>query len=378
MKTSHTLTLLSSLLLSLAFTPTIRAQTVPARPDRGLMPGASYAVSDFENISLTNGNLNATIPLASLPPLAGGKLKFTLSASYNSKLWNVTREQQQLTPFGGCNSWVVNTPQLSERGGWQIFGGYSLIWRNATEDYNYVRPDPPPTESCEPVTSEQLLLQSNWYRLLLVTPDGAEHELRPVDYTAYPGYREHLQNYYKETPDTQNTPIRYYSLDGSFLWAVVNPSSYATRWTIYLKDGTRVTQDSNGIQRIIDTNSNSIKMFSDASGTHYQDEQTGREIRYSYDPAGNGGQGQGRVWYQTVGGTWMTVDVNFGTTQVQGKVYQVNDWDFITSSPCFRDVSLSTTISVIREIVFPVTEPGVPARRFTFAYNSDSTTSAND
>ena len=69
------------------------AQTTAARPDRGIMPGASYSVSDIENISLTNGNLQLTIPLASLPPIAGGKLKFTVNAVYNSKLWNITRKK---------------------------------------------------------------------------------------------------------------------------------------------------------------------------------------------------------------------------------------------------------------------------------------------
>src|SRR5882724_2895349 len=66
----------------------LTAQQPAARPDRGIMPAASYSVSDTENISLTNGNLNLSIPLASLPAIAGGKLKFGLSAIYNSKLWN--------------------------------------------------------------------------------------------------------------------------------------------------------------------------------------------------------------------------------------------------------------------------------------------------
>src|SRR6266536_717145 len=84
------------------------AQTA-ARPDRGIMPGASYSVSETENISLTNGNLNLSIP-----PMAGGKLKFGLSAIYNSKLWNVTRHEHRLTPIDGCGDWIVSTPQLSD------------------------------------------------------------------------------------------------------------------------------------------------------------------------------------------------------------------------------------------------------------------------
>jgi hypothetical protein len=116
------------------------AQTTAARPDRGIMPGASYSVSDIENISLTNGNVQLTIPLASLPPIAGGKLKFTLNAVYNSKLWNITRHESRLGQFYGCPSWVIDTPQLSDLGGWRIPVGYQIVFRNAHDDFNYETP----------------------------------------------------------------------------------------------------------------------------------------------------------------------------------------------------------------------------------------------
>lgn len=72
-RTSSTCTLLSLLILLAA--NTALGQTA-ARPDRGVMKGASYSVSDIENIGLTNGNVNLSIPLASLPLIAGGKLGF--------------------------------------------------------------------------------------------------------------------------------------------------------------------------------------------------------------------------------------------------------------------------------------------------------------
>lgn len=64
-----------------------------ARPERGVNPLGSYAVSDIESISLTNGNLNLSIPLASLPPIAGGKLSWGVRAIYNSKMWDLIREE---------------------------------------------------------------------------------------------------------------------------------------------------------------------------------------------------------------------------------------------------------------------------------------------
>jgi hypothetical protein len=57
-----------------------------SRPDRGVMPNGSYAISDIENINVLNGNVNIRIPLASLPPIAGGKLSWTITAQYNSKI----------------------------------------------------------------------------------------------------------------------------------------------------------------------------------------------------------------------------------------------------------------------------------------------------
>jgi RHS repeat-associated protein len=357
----------------------VSAQTA-ARPDRGLVPGASYSVSDTEAISLTNGNLNLSIPLASLPPIAGGKLNFSLSAIYNSKLWNITRVQHQLPPISNCGSWVTDTPQIGDAGGWRIGGGYQIAIRDARDDFNYHIPNPPPPEDpCFGNLQDQVLLQNRYYRVVLIGPDGAEHELRPIDHTntAYSGYgSSFLFNHYTATPDTVGGSMRYYSVDGSYLWAVINPSSNPIRWTAYLNDGTKVTQYSDGIQRISDTNGNSIKIFSDAAGGHIQDEQTGREIRLTYDPSANNGWGQTQIIYPTVTGIQQTIAINYGTTRVEGIVYPVQDWSESGGETgggmvCQKHNVLFSDLYVIRSIVFPATEPGVASRRFEFNYSSD-------
>src|SRR5438309_11629770 len=92
----HLKALISFLILIAALTgtgSTTTAQQTAARPDRGVGPAGSFAISDIENINLTNGNLNLSIPLASLPPIAGGKLTLGWRAVYNSKLWNAVRHQ---------------------------------------------------------------------------------------------------------------------------------------------------------------------------------------------------------------------------------------------------------------------------------------------
>lgn len=40
--------------------PVTLGQTTAARPDRGIRPNSSYAVSDIENISLQNGITNCS------------------------------------------------------------------------------------------------------------------------------------------------------------------------------------------------------------------------------------------------------------------------------------------------------------------------------
>jgi RHS repeat-associated protein len=371
-KLTQRVLLLTSLFLLLCVTSRAQSPKTAARPDRGLAAGASFSVSDIDNVNLSNGNVNISIPLASLPPIAGGKLKLDLNAIYNSKLWDVVRTEKGLGgQTGGCQStFLASEPQMSDNGGWRVGGAsYVLLFHDAMEDVGYLVP----SQQCD--ITEWTLLQNRWKKLVLTTPDGATHELRPTDaYQPYSGSREYLHGYYKDTPDTIHAPMRYYSYDGSHLWAVVNQSGSATSWTVYMPDGTQIIQTSNAIQRIKDTNGNSIKFYSDTQGSHIQDEQTGREIKMTYDAAGNGGQGQGHILYQMVGGTWMSIDINYGTTHIQGKLYRKEEG--VNGETCNTDTELSVYEPVIREIVFPATEPGVAPKRFTFGYDSDQTETA--
>src|SRR5262249_47584472 len=123
---------------------------------------------------------------------------------------------------------------------------------------------------------------------------------------------------------------------------------------------------------IFDTNGNAIKIYTttDGSGnttTHYQDEQTLREIKFGFNSATNTTQ----VQYQTVGGAWAGIDINGGTTHVYGMTYKIGD-------PCLTEGKVDATIPVIRSIVFPQTEPAGTARlQFSFSYNSDAADTIN-
>lgn len=330
------------------------AQSTAARPDRGVTAAGSYNISDLEVINTTNGNLRLSIPLAQLPPIAGGKLSGFISATYDSKVWDGRTEERRQTwnePI-----YQARVPQLADNGGWKIGGMYNITGHLSTSDYDAIPVDGDPDFSV------------SWSKLILTTPDGGTHELRPLDYAPYSGNHEFLYGFYGPI-NSGGAPIRYYSFDGSFLWAKLYPNPTTTAWELYLADGTKVVQLTSGIQRITDTNGNSIKIFSDIvnglTTTHYQDEQTAREIKITYDPSGNNNQGSAQVLYQTVGGGWSAIDINFGRTTVSGKIYRIQ------GPYCDINEPLWAELSVIREIILPQTEPGVPRRKFVFAYNSD-------
>lgn len=333
-----------------------------ARPDRGAALNRNYLASDIENINLQNGNVQLSIPLAALPPIAGGKLSWTVSAHYNSKLWDVLRVQQEPVQAPWM-PYVVDSPSAS--GGWTIGGTYSIVFRNANDDFSRVQ-----YSLVSGLSQGEIDLLNNYqyWKVLLITPDGSEHELRPLDYSPYPGSQDFLRGYYNTIPS--GSPMRYYSLDGSFLYAKISSN---VDWTVYMPDGTRIIQTPDGVQRLQDTNGNKIKIFTDVNGTHYQDEQTtNREIRVVYDPAANSGQGRYRVFYPTVTGIEHYIDVNMGTTIVQGKTYPVTDFDQVGETLCQKTAWLYTELQVVRDIVFPQTEPG-QTRKFVFSYNSDTT-----
>ena len=107
-----------------------------ARPERGVMPTGSYAITDIENVNLTNGNLNLSIPLASLPPMAGGKLGFTIRAEYNSKGWDTVSQELQSDPLNPATKYVVSHLQQSGVSGWRIGGTYQISFEDITWDYD--------------------------------------------------------------------------------------------------------------------------------------------------------------------------------------------------------------------------------------------------
>lgn len=371
-------------LLMISLIASVRAQTA-SRPDRGFGGEGGYQTTGIDSISLQNGSLNVHIPLASLPPIAGGKLGYTLTAYYNSKLWEVTRSEVHIAG-PDCGNRYITQDVSPGGGGWQIGGRYEIFFRRASEEFAYVQPF---SEQCDGYADNYFMNLGNgtYFKPMLRSPDGAERELRIEG--SFPVFenssttRQYMLGYYKSPgsgypflPDFAG-PVRLYTIDGSYLTAVYDDASTTTRWTIYQKDGTRIEQSADGIsQRTIDTNGNSILMGQRTGESFVQDEQTGREIKWS--AITHNGQPATKVEYQSVGGNWQSVIVVWGTTVVTGKVLSQSEWNQLAEEPCMNIYPMSDTeMWVIREIIYPLAGAETVPRTFMFEYNSDATEQTN-
>ncbi len=352
------------IVLVISFADVPRSQSI-SRPDRGTSHIAPFDSSGIENVNLENGNVSISIPLASLPKMAGGKLGFTIFAQYNSKLWDTRLEERvRCVPGDGCVPYVVSVPYVSTYGGWRIGGGYSIDWDagdtwDYQKDLNFAAPD-----------DEILLRDYNWTRAHLVMPDGSKHEIRPLGMAPFWGTDDFFRGYYKDTPDSTGAAMSYYTADGSYTRVTIYPASHPDlRWEAFFPDGTKVQQFQT-FQRISDANGNKIKIFNDGQETRYQDEHSGREIRVG----SNAVTGKSGVSYQSVGGTWQTVEIVYGTTTVSGKFHNVDYPDIGPNNGCvYQEDSLPGQIDlpVVREIKFPAPASGEPQATYAFSYNAD-------
>jgi hypothetical protein len=228
----------------------------------GIVSGASYSSTDFENINLTNGALNLGFPLASLK--GRGSAGFTYSLSYNSKLWQV-----MTSPVFGQGGTITYQEFLADTpdGGWNDLDYYQLeIWnRNSGMDA--------PSGPC---TNDQAWRRVYSWKVEIKAPGGIIMEFRPTGYSDIPpggtasdgGYFNVYPNGSVTTvgPNCQtfvtqptNAPMTYYSSDGSGIRLTIQSQGEAGfTWELSMPDGSKVTQTTTG-QRITDHNGNYVE-----------------------------------------------------------------------------------------------------------------------
>lgn len=252
------------------------------QPDRGFQTGNAYSISDIETINTTNGNLMLNIPLASLPAGRGSSPGFTLSLTYNSKLYDKKREDRD----DGQPVQVGNTKyhrellSQTEAGGWRMTVAHRLVLTSRWE-----------TETPVPCDGSYYLQKNAYiYKLRLVMPGGSETEFKPIGYTDMYG-----DGYFNVSPfgvrndwgygtvgggsgacnsvntTVSTTGMNYAADDASgarlFIPNQQQNGAEALKWTLYYPDGKTIerypTDDSTIIERITDRNGNRVVIKSD-------------------------------------------------------------------------------------------------------------------
>ena len=279
----------SFLFLSTAYTQ----NSDPMDPKRGVNKGASYSLSDIENINLTNGNLMLNMPLATLPRSRGG-MSGSMGWVYNSKLYRT----EVLELYSDITSTLTDQNVLapSEKGGWQFV--HSLQF--------YFKPTNRFSGGEIPCAAGDVYAKNSYrYKVQVGFPDGSEKEFVPVGesdaydddfYNISPnGLRlTHTHNLIGEPPSdncqsstggsTTNDMV-YQTIDGTYLRMVVDHDSdyddTNNAFAIYFPDGSYY-ESSN--KRLTDRYGNYIEETSftyNSKNAYGIEDSLGRKIFYT-------------------------------------------------------------------------------------------------
>ena len=309
---------------------------------RGFHPGNSFAVGDFETINTINGNLMLRFPLGSLPGGRNG-LSAGVSLYYNSKLYD--SETQYFMPDNEsceivgvepgilvCPYYQKSVLKESPEGGWQFGTMYQLKLLDRHAQFETLPSEKRPQCWNPNVYSESpgYYEMRYHYKLMLVTPDGSSHEMRPNGWSDG-NFNDPLGDWFEIRPDglyndCVNGPlwhtntITYYSIDGSYLRLDVQHDGNTlgawmdNPWVLYFPDGSKVTsnQPNSEPQRFYDRNNNYVEFL----GNQVRD-QFGRTVSLS-NTVENGlpvhtvtseGFGQTLTW--TIHWKWINVLKNY-------------------------------------------------------------------
>jgi RHS repeat-associated protein len=342
----------------------------PLNPSRGTANGASFSLSDIENINLTNGNLMLNMPLVTLPPSRGG-LQASLGLMYNSK--NFDSMTQEVPDYSNQLA-DQNLLAHSYAGGWKMTNSikYSLKVTNRFWVY--------PQFPCE--EGQEIYAKNSYkWKVQVEFPDGSEKEFQPLVgtdpndehfYNVSPnGYRidydagnQCSSNGYFQTTD----PMVYKSTDGSYLRLIIEHDTDSddtnNAFSLYFPDGGHY-QSSNG--RVTDRNGNYLEPTTFTYGGKTASgitDQTGHKIFST-----SGDQSNEVFFYQLgVGGAAVKWTVRFKN------IYVRRDYETTPNSGLREKGGTSTqvwsdTLNVVNQIVQP-SQLGGQTYEFTY-YGSD-------
>src|ERR1700752_732290 len=334
------------ILLLLTLLATVQGQDPDGQSGlRGFQPNGSYAIGEIETIGLSGGNLNYSLPLASLPASRGGRLKPVVYLLYNSKSFDT--QVRMCLSLNCARPYIQNDLIYSGFGGWTYGTNYFVLTRNRA--LNYVDGAPPPYSTYK-------------YKTEIYFPDGSSHELKPSNQTP-------TQGYYSVSPGSPGTTRTYYTTDGTFIR--VEFSADGSSWTIYFPDATTVNYDNTtGIQKTTDGNGNFYTtqnvILNNGNPATVITDQLNRKITIEKPVSG-----PHYVRVNGVGGTEIVTAINWATRTAQGKKWLWRDYvnegtyEFKTavpSRPVVTSIDLPTGLSYQFQYNSEIFDPQNPGK----------------
>ena len=247
----------------------------PVDSKKGQSTPSTYARDKIETVNLANGNLSLSIPLATVG--GRGSASFTITLSYNSKVWSTQSDGNGMFTTGGAMGTLRNIysaiydrqrPEDYEPYMRKLGGGWSLMVspgiKLSTFGIDPLRSGCNVTTDDQPDCGFKYALSKMWVTL----PDGSQVELRDVATQGSPSPTTHIAGGYHFLEDRDRGRI-WRSIDGSNVifvrdagypvGQVGGQSEFPSGW-VFLSNGTRIHMVDGVGKKIIDSNGNFIAL----------------------------------------------------------------------------------------------------------------------
>jgi hypothetical protein len=175
----------------------------PVDSKKGQSTPSTYARDKIETVNLANGNLSLSIPLATVG--GRGSASFTITLSYNSKVWSTQSDGNGMFTTGGAMGTFRNIysamydrqrPEDYEPYMRKLGGGWSLLTspgiKLSTFGIDPLKSGCNVTTDDQPDCGFKYALSKMWVTL----PDGSQVELRDVATQGAPSPTTHIAGGY--------------------------------------------------------------------------------------------------------------------------------------------------------------------------------------
>jgi RHS repeat-associated protein len=317
----------------------------------GIAPGApagSFALSDFDNVNLFNGNLNFHLPLLRVG--GRGSAGYTMTLKIDSKNWRVVHSTDAIGMqhfYSPSPNWWWDNEPAYRAGELKVrWAGYGI-------------------QPCFNATSEDEIFQFTLTRMTFTLPDGTEYELRdqltngqPLPITTV-------------VPCPNNGHLRgrvFSTADGSSVTFIADTDYHDDPYTsltgspsgdLLLPDGTRYRIDSGRVTWIRDRNGNRLTFTYDALSRMTVTDSLNRQVTVDY---GN----PDVITYKGAGGVPRTIRV--WRSNLQSALRPNSGYSIQTSLQLFPELNSASSSTQYNPLVISSVE--LPdGRQYRFYYN---------